>query len=55
MHVKCSPLLLLVSGRGTLSPLEETYSYLFTEAKLESFLLECQQWLQIYSAGQTVY
>lgn len=26
------------------------YSYLFTEVKLESLLLECQQWLQIYCA-----
>lgn len=48
---------LLVSGGGTRSPWKrrEMYSYLFTEAELESFLLECQQWLQIYSAGQTVY
>lgn len=29
---------------------KEMYSYLFTEAELESFLLECQQRLHMYGA-----
>lgn len=41
------------SGRGdlVLSGCKDMYGYLFTEAELESRLLECRQWLHMYSAN----